>query len=74
VSLEPTDRGGTSGSGDALGTPLLTAEQVAAFLRCSPEMVYKLRRLGRLKAVRVGAMYRFRPETVQAYVASEEDR
>lgn len=55
-----------------LGPPLLTAEQVAAFLGCSVEMVYKLRRQNRLRAVKVGSLYRWRPEAVQAFVAAQE--
>jgi excisionase family DNA binding protein len=55
-----------------LGSPLLTAEQVAAFLGCSAELVYKLRRQGRLRAVKLGALYRWRPEVVRAFVSAEE--
>ncbi len=51
-----------------LGPPLLTAEEVAAYLRCSVEMVYKLRREGRLRAVRLGAVYRWRLETVRGFI------
>ena len=54
-----------------LGAPLLTADEVATYLRCSVEMVYKLRRTGRLRAVKVGALYRFRPEAVRALVGAE---
>ena len=51
--------------------PLLTAQEVAAFLRCSPSMVYKLRRSRALPAVRVGALLRFRPDVVRAYSRGE---
>ena len=51
--------------------PLWTAENVAGFLQVSLSMVYKLRREGRLPAVRVGALYRFRPEAVRAYLDVE---
>ena len=57
-----------------LGEPLLTAEQVAAFLGVSPELVYKLRRTGRLKAVKLGALYRWRPEVVRAFLETAEGR
>ena len=57
---------------DPLGSPLLTAEQVAAHLSCSVELIYKLRRTGRLKAVRLGAVFRWRPEVVRAYVEGQE--
>jgi excisionase family DNA binding protein len=47
--------------------PLWTAEDVAAFLRVSLSMVYKLRRMGALPAIRVGALFRFQPNEVRAY-------
>ncbi|MFY3742461.1 helix-turn-helix domain-containing protein [Anaeromyxobacter sp. Red801] len=57
----------------ALGAPLLTAEQVAAHLACSVELVYKLRRLGKLPAVKLGALYRWRPEVVRRYLDAAEE-
>ncbi len=51
--------------------PLWTAEDVAAFLRVSLSMVYKLRRMGTLPAVRVGALFRFQPDEVRAYARGE---
>jgi excisionase family DNA binding protein len=47
--------------------PLLKAEDVAALLQISVSMVYKLRREGRLPAVPVGSLWRFRPETVRSF-------
>jgi excisionase family DNA binding protein len=55
-----------------LGEPLLTAEEVAAHLKCSVEFVYKLRRLKRLRAVKLGATYRWRPESVRAFLSESE--
>lgn len=55
-----------------LGPPLLSAEQVAEHLVVSVELVYKLRRQGRLPAVRVAALWRWRPEVVRAFVAEQE--
>jgi excisionase family DNA binding protein len=55
-----------------LGPPLLTAEEVAEHLRCSVELVYKLRRAKRLPAVRLGAVYRWRPEVVRSFVRDQE--
>jgi excisionase family DNA binding protein len=52
--------------------PLWTAEDVAAFLRVSLSMVYKLRRQGSLPAVRVGALFRFQPDAVRAFASGEE--
>ena len=51
--------------------PLWTAEDVAAFLRVSLSMVYKLRRQGSLPAVRVGALFRFQPDTVRGFARSD---
>lgn len=51
--------------------PLWTAQEVAAFLRVSLSMVYKLRRQGDLPVVQVGSLYRFHPEAVRAYARGE---
>jgi len=51
--------------------PLWTAEDVAAFLRVSLSMVYKLRRRGMLPAVPVGVLYRFNPEAVRAFAQGQ---
>jgi excisionase family DNA binding protein len=51
--------------------PLWTAEDVAAFLRVSLSMIYKLRRTGALPAVRVGALFRFEPDAVRAFARGE---
>ncbi len=52
--------------------PLLTAEQVAQLLGVSESLVYKLRREGRLRAIRIGALLRFRPRDVRLYVNGGE--
>jgi excisionase family DNA binding protein len=44
---------------------------VAAFLRVSLSMVYKLRRQGSLPAVRVGALFRFRPDAVRDFARDD---
>jgi excisionase family DNA binding protein len=54
--------------------PLWTAEDVAAFLRVSLSMVYKLRRMGTLRAVRVGALFRFEPDVVRAFTRTDPAR
>jgi len=56
----------------ALIEPLMTAEEVAESLHCSESLVYKLRREGNLKSVRVGSLLRFRPDDVRAYVNGGE--
>ena len=50
---------------------LWTAEDVATFLRVSLSMVYKLRRQGSLPAVRVGALFRFRPDAVRDFARDD---
>ncbi len=51
--------------------PLMTAETVAEKLSVSLSMVYKLRRSGALPSVRVGALYRFHPDDVRAFMRGE---
>lgn len=49
--------------------PLWTAEDVAAYLKVSLSMVYKLRRSGALPHVAIGALYRFQPDAVRAFAS-----
>lgn len=51
--------------------PLMTAETVAEMLNVSLSMVYKLRRSGALPSVQVGALYRFNPNAVRAFMRGE---
>lgn len=51
--------------------PLMTAEDVAAYLKVSLSMVYQLRRTGRLPGVQIGALWRFQPELVRAFGRGE---
>jgi excisionase family DNA binding protein len=51
--------------------PLLTAEDVARLLSVSESLVYQLRRSGKIRAIRVGTLLRFRPADVRAYVNGE---
>ncbi len=50
---------------------LMTAEKVAEVLSVSVSMVYKLRRSGALPSVQVGALYRFHPDAVRAFMRGE---
>ncbi len=52
---------------------LWTAEDVAAFLRVSLSMVYKLRRTGTLPAIRVGALFRFEPDAIRTFARGERE-
>jgi excisionase family DNA binding protein len=51
--------------------PMMTAEDVAAFLRISLSMVYKLRREQKLQGIQVGSLWRFNPEHVRAFARGE---
>ena len=51
--------------------PLLTAKDVAALIKASESLVYKLQREGRLPAIRIGWLLRFHPETVRAFMRGE---
>lgn len=55
----------------ATAEPMMTAEDVAAFLKISVSMVYKLRREGHLPGIPVGALWRFNPEVVRAFSRGE---
>ena len=54
--------------------PLWTAEDVAAYLRVSLSMVYKLRRQGTLPSTAVGCLYRFNADDVRAFARGELTR
>jgi len=54
-----------------MNEPLWTAEEVAAYLKISLSMVYKLRRTARLPSIPIGACYRFNPEIVRAFGRGE---
>ena len=47
---------------------LWTADEVAAFIKCSVSYVYKSAERGELPCVRVGRMLRFKPDAVRALV------
>ena len=50
---------------------LMTAAEVAKILNCSPSWVYKAADRGEIPAVRLGAMLRFNPEALRAYLAAK---
>lgn len=47
---------------------LLTAEEVAELLRCSPRTVGRLRRAGKLPGVLVGRAYMFSRAAVEEFI------
>jgi excisionase family DNA binding protein len=50
---------------------LWTANEVAAFLKCSTSYVYKAAERDVLRCLRVGRMLRFEQETVRAFARGE---
>jgi excisionase family DNA binding protein len=56
------------------GARLLEAEDVARYLGMRTDWVYREARAGRLPHVRLGRAVRFRRESLEAWVASQEAR
>jgi excisionase family DNA binding protein len=50
--------------------PRLSASQLAKLWGCSRQHIYSLARTGRLRCLRVGDLYRFRPEDISEYEAT----
>lgn len=51
---------------------LLTTKEAARYLSISTRTLRELRKKGTIKAVRLGAQYRFRPETLDALIQKYE--
>lgn len=51
---------------------LLTTKEAAQYLSISTKTLLGLREKGTIKAVRLGARYRFRPETLDALIQKYE--
>jgi excisionase family DNA binding protein len=51
--------------------PLMTAQDVAAYLRVSKSMVYKLAESAQLPCLRIGACLRFERDTVERFARGE---
>jgi len=51
---------------------LLTTKEAARYLSISTRTLRELRKKGIIKAVRLGAQYRFRPETLDALIQKYE--
>jgi len=65
----------TAGESGAMGSPLLSVEQVAEFLGVSPAWIYQHScgaRRPTLPSVKLGRAVRFRPESVQEFIKSLE--
>ena len=51
---------------------LMTVEEVAAYLRVKPSTVYKWAKDGRVPAAKVGRLWRFDREEIEAWVKSRK--
>lgn len=51
---------------------LLTTKEAARYLSISAKTLLELRKKGAIKAVKLGAQYRFRPETLDALIQKYE--
>jgi excisionase family DNA binding protein len=52
---------------------LLTPEQVAEKLAISPKTVKDWLREGRLKGIKIGRLWRIKPEDLQAFIQTAEE-
>jgi excisionase family DNA binding protein len=48
--------------------PLLTVQEVAAYLQLTPETIRRMIRQGKLSAIKVNHSYRFSPEMIKDYL------
>ena len=53
--------------------PLWTVDDVAKYLRLEPETVRKMARNGRLPAIKVGRVWRFKREKVKEWVTDASE-
>ena len=51
---------------------LLTTKEAAKYLSISAKTLLELRKKGAIKAVKLGAQYRFRPETLDTMIQKYE--
>jgi excisionase family DNA binding protein len=51
---------------------LLTPEEVAALLGMSRLFVIRQTRLGKIPAIKIGKVWRFRPTTIQLWLSEQE--
>ena len=53
-------------------TTILTLDEAAEYLRCSPSTIYRLIRQGTIPHFRVGTNYRFSGEELNKWMAAEQ--
>ncbi|RTL63143.1 MAG: DNA-binding protein [Hyphomicrobiales bacterium] len=55
-------------SNEAENDPLLTVEQLAARIQCSPKTIYRMVKAGKIPYLRLGKLIRFRQSDVVEYL------
>ena len=72
LAVAPASAATGGGSGLAPRAPLLSIDDVAAYLGLSPRWVYAQVRSGRLPAILIARSWRIRPEAVDEFLTSFE--
>jgi excisionase family DNA binding protein len=55
-----------------VATTVMTLEEVATFLRVHPSTIYRLLRLHHIPAFKLGSDWRFRKESIEAWLMQQE--
>ena len=53
---------------------IFTVTELATYLRMKPVTIYKHAKAGMLPGFKVGANWRFKKETIDCWIAEQEDR
>lgn len=56
------------------GEPVMTARDVAEYLRFSEAKVYRMAKAGQIPAVRIGRAWRFKRELIDEWIRRESER
>lgn len=59
---------------DAVGNEIMTAQEVAQYLRLAEATVYKLAQAGEIPAVKVGRAWRFKKELIDEWFREKARR
>jgi excisionase family DNA binding protein len=53
---------------------LVTVQEVADYLKMSPQTIYRFAQQGRIPALKVGNRWRFRPADIETWLQQQDDR
>jgi excisionase family DNA binding protein len=53
---------------------LVTVQEVADYLKMSPQTIYRFAQQGRIPALKVGSRWRFRPADIETWLQQQDDR